>query len=288
MFRTVGFRLGGHENEGSGPRRPHGKLISVSLLALGRAVFGAALLLVMPSWQSAAGSLSETITRVKPGVVGVGTYQVTRRPPSVIRGTGFVVADGLHIMTNAHVIPDDLNEERRETLSIFVAAGGGVHRRVAKLIASDVVHDVALLEISGQPLPILRINDDKVVEEGQSVAFTGFPIGAVLGLHPVTHRGIISAITPIVESFVNPRVLDVKTIKRLRDPYAVFQLDATAYPGNSGSPLYDTKTGEVYAIVSSVFVKGTKERVLQEPTGITYAIPIRYGAALLRKAGLQP
>jgi len=40
--------------------------------------------------------------------------------------------------------------------------------------------------------------------------------------------------------------------------------------------------------VSSVFVKGTKERVLQEPTGITYAIPIRYGAALLRKAGLQP
>ncbi len=253
-----------------------------------RALLAAAMLVVMATGPSAAGSLSETIARVKPSVVGVGTYLATRRPPSLLKATGFAVAGGLYILTNAHVIPKSLNPERREALVIFVAGGGGMQHRIAKLIASDIIHDVALLKISGQPLPALRIGDDKVVKEGQSVAFTGFPIGAVLGLHPVTHRGIISAITPIVKPFVSSRYLDVKIIRQLRDPYPVFQLDATAYPGNSGSPLYDIKTGEVYGIVSSVFVKGTKERILQEPSGITYAIPISHGLALLRKGGVKP
>ncbi len=36
-----------------------------------------------------------------------------------------------------------------------------------------------------------------MLREGQVVAFIGFPIGGVLGLSPVTHRGIISAVTPI-------------------------------------------------------------------------------------------
>jgi S1-C subfamily serine protease len=61
----------------------------------------------------------------------------------------------------------------------------------------------------------------------------------------------------------------------------VFQLDATAYPGNSGSPIYDPETGEVIGIVNMVLVKGTKEAALSSPTGITYAIPSRHLKALL-------
>jgi S1-C subfamily serine protease len=53
----------------------------------------------------------------------------------------------------------------------------------------------------------------------------------------------------------------------------VFQLDGTAYPGNSGSPVYHAETGAVIGIVNSVFVKGTKESALTQPSGITYAIP---------------
>jgi S1-C subfamily serine protease len=50
-------------------------------------------------------------------------------------------------------------------------------------------------------------------------------------------------------------------------------LDATAYPGNSGSPVFDVDTGEVIGIINMVFIKGSKEAALSQPSGITYAIP---------------
>ena len=113
--------------------------------------------------------------------------------------------------------------------------------------------------------------------EGQEVAFTGFPIGAVLGMTPVTHRGIVSAITPIAIPQANSRDLNPALIRRLAtDPFRVYQLDATAYPGNSGSPLYDPATGEVIGVLNMVFVKSTKEKVLSDPSGISYAIPVEY------------
>ena len=67
----------------------------------------------------------------------------------------------------------------------------------------------------------------------------------VLGFRPVTHRGIVSAITPIAIPQLTTGTLDPKMIKRLRDPYLVYQLDATAYPGNSGSPLYGVEDGSL-------------------------------------------
>jgi S1-C subfamily serine protease len=66
--------------------------------------------------------------------------------------------------------------------------------------------------------------------------------------------------------------------------FRVFQLDATAYPGNSGSPIYDPATGDVLGIVNMVYVKSTKEAVLAQPSGITYAVPANHVGALLRRA----
>ena len=233
-----------------------------------------------------AQDLREVIKQIKPGIVGVATYQKTGRPPVNLRGTGFVIADGLHVITNAHVVPAKLNKKRKETLVVLVGQGEEVEVRPAEMVASDPDHDVAVLRIGGTPLRALRLGDDRSVAEGQMVAFTGFPIGAVLGLYPVTHRGIISSITPIATPLPSAKGLDVQTIRRLKDRYPVFQLDATAYPGNSGSPLYDVNSARVIGIVSSVFVQSTKERILQDPSGITYAIPIRYAKALLSELGL--
>jgi serine protease Do len=230
-----------------------------------------------------AGDLSQTIELVKSSVVAVGTLLHTRAPPANFLGTGFAVGDGLHIITNAHVVPQELNTEKKESLVIFVGRGASAKARPATLVEIDAEHDLALLKISGEPLPALVIEDSDKVKEGEAVAFTGFPIGMVLGLYPVTHQAIVSAITPIVIPALSTKQLDINVIKRLRTPYLVFQLDGTAYPGNSGSPVYDPKTGKVMGIINMVFVKGTKENALTHPSGITYAIPGNYIRAIMKQ-----
>jgi len=155
----------------------------------------------------------------------------------------------------------------------------------AKVVAVDKEHDIAILQLVNGLLPATGLSNAKV-REGQTVAFTGFPIGMVLGLHPVTHTGIISAISPVVLPMLRSRQLNAKLMKRLQDPYDVYQLDATAYPGNSGSPVYEKETGKVIGIVNKVFIKESKETVLSKPSGITYAIPIRYLDDLLKKNNL--
>jgi S1-C subfamily serine protease len=71
-------------------------------------------------------------------------------------------------------------------------------------------------------------------------------------------------------------------MRRLRNLFDAFQLDATAYPGNSGSPVYDPRTGRVVGVINSVVVKESKESVLEKPSGISYAIPAEYVKQLLK------
>jgi S1-C subfamily serine protease len=174
--------------------------------------------------------------------------------------------------------------------TMVVLSGGAVGSepaaREVKLVAIDKEHDLALLRLSGgAPMPALRIGDTAKVRDGWSIAFTGFPIGAVLGFVPVTHRGIVSAVTPIVLPSPAAQKLDQRAITRLRSgAFSVFQLDATAYPGNSGSPVYDEETGEVIGIINMVFVKSTRESLLSQPSGISFAVPARYLEELLRNA----
>jgi len=238
-----------------------------------------------PIRSACASNLVDAIRQVKPSVVAVGTYQRTRNPAANLLGTGFAVSDGQHVITSAHVIPPTLDDDHRETLTVFLPGGETVEARPVQLVGEDLEHDLAVLRMSDSPLPALRLGDDETVQEGQSVAFTGFPAAPALGLYPVTHRGIISAVTPAAVPPPSADYLNHRMIQRLRQNYTVFQLDATAYPGNSGSPLYDPATGEVIGVVGSVGVKETKERVLQEPSGITYAIPIRYVKDLLAAIG---
>ena len=213
------------------------------------------------------------------------------------------MGDGQHVMANAHVyraaVEDESDRHGRPPEDFIVAFhrdGDNVSYHHVVKVSEDTEHDVVLLKltsetraerITSETLPPLTLGDDAKVEEGQSMAFTGFPIGSILGLYPATHQAIVAAITPIVQPMPSGRALDNATISRLRETYIVFQLDAIAYPGNSGSPLYDPETGEVYGIVNSVFVKTTKERILDEPSGIAYAIPIRYAKALLEAADVS-
>ena len=231
--------------------------------------------------------LVETVEQIKPAIVGVGTFQKTRSPAVNFLGTGFAIGDGLHVVTNVHVIPGLSTGKNKESLIIMTGRGDKPELRVATVVALDKEHDLALLRFEGTALSVLRLGDVGKIREGESLAFTGFPIGMVLGFYPVTHRAIVSSITPIILPAQNTSQLDAAKIRQLKQSvYKVFQLDGTAYPGNSGSPLYDPDTGEVYGIVNMVFVKGRKESVLSNPSGISYAIPGNYIKGLLEQAGL--
>ncbi|MCS7101554.1 MAG: serine protease [Burkholderiaceae bacterium] len=234
-----------------------------------------------------AQSARAAIERVRGAVVAVGTLQRTRTPPFRFLGTGFAVADGRLIATNAHVLPVALAAgSEPERLAVLAPGGDTNSARVIEAlpVAVDEEHDLALLRI-GSALPTLALAAADATAEGDQLLFTGFPLGTVLGPFPVTHRAMVAAVTPIAIPPPTGSGLDAKTVRRLqRGAFPVFQLDATAYPGHSGSPLYDPASGEVVGIVNMVFVKGTKESALSQPSGISYAIPVRHLRELLARA----
>ena len=231
-------------------------------------------------------SLANTIVKIKPGIVAVGTYMPKRSPRAVFLATGFAVGDGSLIVTNAHVIPDKMDYEHMEQVAVFYHKDNNDKAILATEVALDKEHDLAVLKIAGELLSPLKLGSVSSVREGQLYAFTGFPIGMVLGLFPVTHRGIVSAITPNVIPMIRADQINEKIHRRLQDPYKVFQLDATAYPGNSGSPLYDPDTGDVIGVINKVFVQESKENILSKPSGISYAIPVNHVQNLLKAKGL--
>ena len=233
----------------------------------------------------ASGQAPTGIARVKPSVVAIGTFQATRVPQFRFRGTGFVVGDGTMAVTNAHVLPEALDAGADPETLVALLPGDEPSRTAARRltrVAVDGEHDLALMKMAGEAMPALALRDSASVAEGDSLLFTGFPIGTALGLFPATHRAMVAAIVPVAMPSPSGRQLDARVVRRLRESaFPVFQLDATAFPGNSGSPLYDPATGDVVGILNMVFVKSTKEAALAQPSGISYAIPSRYLIGLL-------
>lgn len=243
--------------------------------------FVAALLFLRPG--IVAADLVETVLHVKPSIVAIGTVQRSRSPQFHLLGTGFAVGDGSLVATNSHVVPASLDAEHFEELIVvsIPSSGQPLTHKVIK-VGSDPAHDLALLKMTNFVLPPLALDESIRAKEGQAIAFTGFPLVGILGLTPATHRGIVASITPIVLPQANSTQLNAQAVRRIREgAFPVLQLDATAYPGNSGSPLFDPDSGAVMGIVNMVFVKGSKESALTAPSGISYAIPVRYLKDLL-------
>ena len=255
-------------------------------LALPRAIFAALTLLGALLPVSASADLVEAIRKVQPSVVGITTFRVMRPLASHLAGTGFVVGDGRHVITNAHVIRIDPGKGQ-QALFALVRNGSEVDRRTLTLVAEDPAHDLALLRISGEALPAVTLRaEPELVPEGTSIAITGFPIGTVLGLYPASQTGIVSARPPNISPQPDSRFLDAAFVTAPR--YEVYQLDMVAYPGHSGSPLYTANTGEVVGILNATFIKSTREKVITDPSGIAYAIPAGFIRQLLLANGIKP
>lgn len=248
-------------------------LLGAAMLACGRA---------------SGGPLADLVTSIKRSVFAVGTFNALDAPRFGFRGTGFAVADGSLIVTCWHVLPDlsALGRPGITSLAVQVTqVDGSTEVREANLLVSERQHDLAVLKLKGPPLPALTLSRAGAAREGMDVALVGFPIGGALGFKHVTHRGIVASIVASALPSSNSRQLNEGAASRLRQgSFELLQLDATAYPGNSGGPLVDVETGHVLGVINMVLIKGNRESALSQPTGITYAVPVRYLTELLSKA----
>lgn len=234
----------------------------------------------------AVDDLRPVIGRIAPAVVALGTYKEFRSPPIELRGSGFAVDDGSLVVTNAHVLPPLADLAEREQVAVVIGRGSKVELLFPVALCRDDRRDLLVMRLApANRLPhSATLAPEMEVTAGMPVAFTGFPLTGAIGLVPVTHRGMVSAVSPAAVPVADARDLDARMVERLSDNFDVFQLDATAYPGNSGSPLYETEEGRVVGILNSVYVRSTKESAITDPSGITYAIPIARLEPLLAKA----
>jgi serine protease Do len=221
-------------------------------------------------------SLVDVVKEVKPSVVGIGVYSPLATVSNQLHGTGFVVGNGRYVVTNKHVLNTNLEKGIKSQRVVFIPQGRSAKLVNIKQVFESEHRDIAIVELEGVALPALKlIAADVIIDDGSNVAITGFPIGAILGLFPATHAGIVAAFTPDIIPAQHSSQLSQRFLNRVEAPTMIYQLDLTAYPGNSGSPVYLSDTGEVFAIINKGFVKETKEVAIEKPSGITYAIPIR-------------
>ena len=241
--------------------------------------------------QEMSNTLPDLIDRSRQAVVAVGTFAATDSPRFGFRGTGFLVGDGRRLVTCSHVVP---NPVEKDLMIIVPAAGnksGQPQLRPVKLLRRDALHDLAVLELADDKGALVGVLDlaetaseQPVVREGTAVALMGYPIGTALGVTMATHRGAVAAITRAALPAPSSNALSERAVRQLREGDMEFlQLDITAYPGNSGGPLLDIRTGKVVGVVNMVALKGTRESALSAPSGISYAVPVRYVWPMLGK-----
>lgn len=251
--------------------------------------------------QPAVKAYPETIRAIRASIVGIGTLSPSASPVFSLSATGFAVADGNWIVTNAHAVPV-LDSSKNQQLAVFQFETGpnepgtlvSLPRRVtriAELRQIDRERDLALLRIQGAPLPALALRREvTLLPEGSMVLFSGFALGQNFGNALTTHRGMIAAVSPATRSMPRAEGLNPETVRAMRSaPFMLYQLDATAFPGHSGSPMIDPETREVVGIISGGYVKRVREAAVQaaisQPTSISYAIPVQYVLELLQQAG---
>ena len=158
-------------------------------------------------------------------------------------GTGFIIDDDGHIVTNAHVVAGGDQFE-------VVFADGSVHD--AELVGSDPLSDLAVVRVDVDLPGTVALGDSDELRPGQPVLAIGSPLGAFT--NTVT-QGIVSAIGrdfPGSNQYTN-----------------LVQHDAAINPGNSGGPLFDFNGSVVGVNTLGIPTDDSGEPV----QGIFFAIP---------------
>jgi len=149
-----------------------------------------------------------------------GSISPDGKPIKYSTGTAFAVSSTGHALTNHHVI--------NGCAEVKIAGREGI----AKVIASDSVNDLALLQLPGKTKDIAILNPDLgKLRQGEDIIVFGYPLEWALSSGGNLTPGIISAITGLGNNTNQ------------------IQITAPIQPGSSGSPVMDKK-GNIVGVVS--------------------------------------
>ncbi len=193
--------------------------------------------------------------RVLPSVVNITSRQVVFNffygtVPQEGQGSGFILDKAGHVLTNFHVV-----EGANRGIQVMLSNKSSY---AAKVVGTDRVHDLALLQINAPNLQPVTLASSTDLAVGQEV----YAIGNPFGLNGTMTRGIISSIRSIRNGDGAP----------IED---AIQTDAAINPGNSGGPLLNSH-GDVIGINTMIASNGA-----DQSSGIGFAIPINTAKAVL-------
>ncbi|MBT6458582.1 MAG: trypsin-like serine protease [Planctomycetaceae bacterium] len=164
--------------------------------------------------------------------------------PSEGAGSGIVIDEQGHVLTNFHVV------EGAQEIQAMLYDGSS---HAASVVGVDPVTDVAVLRVEapGELLAPVQFGDSSDLKVGQKV----FAIGNPFGLERTLTTGIISSLNRSLPTRAG------RTIK------SIIQTDAAINPGNSGGPLLDS--GSLLIGMTTAIASRTGQS-----SGVGFAIPI--------------
>jgi len=184
---------------------------------------------------------------------------------TVVTGSGFLISQSGHIVTNAHVV-DGKSE-------ILVHLGEGEATFKASIILKDSANDIAILALENfeygnvfsGPIPY-SVLDGHTTAVGESVLALGFPLSGILGSSLRVTDGIVSAMSGIGGA---PNML---------------QITNPLQPGNSGGPLFNMKGDVIGILVASLDAAAVLEATGTIPQNVNFAIKSQYLVNLIEMA----
>ena len=196
-----------------------------------------------PDWEAVSKAVQASVVAISVTLNGGS---------SGAEGSGVIVDDSGHIVTNNHVVGDADKDSIQVTLN-----DGRIFK--ATVVGTDATTDLAVIKLTDPPkdLKAAAFGDSSKVVVGQPVMAVGNP----LGLASTVTTGIVSAVDrPVSTSGENGGDATVTN---------AIQVDAAVNPGNSGGPLFDA-SGRVIGINSSIATLSQESGSI----GLGFAIPV--------------
>lgn len=206
----------------------------------------------VPDLISLEGALTSLYERVNPGVVAIRVLSNLGGS----QGSGFVIDQEGHIITNFHVVENATQVE--------IAFPSGL-KAFGTILGTDTDSDLAVIKVDAPPEELfpLPLGDSDQIKVGQTVVAIGNPFG----LSGTMTIGIVSGKGRTLESL---RAAPSGANFTAGD---VIQTDAAINPGNSGGPLLNLQ-GEVIGVNRAI--RTNNFNVQGEPTnsGIGFAVSV--------------